>query len=407
MKKDKIIVLGAGIQGSITVRDLCDKEVSPIKSEIVVCDYDYEKAKAAAEAFGVKALQCDVTDHDSLLGAISGAAVVINCVQYDWNIDIMKACLEVGAHYMDLGGLFHITRKQFELDQAFKDAGLLAVLGIGSSPGIMNVMAGYAADKLDTVSEAHVICGCADFTSSNAAIGIPYSLTTIMEEHTKEPWILSGGEFKSVPPGSGKEMIAFPEPIGGAEACYCIHSEPAQFERSFKSKGIQESSFKLALPADFEKKISFLAEIGFASTDAISGSNISPLKSLIRVVDQYLAEYDSSQDGELNDCDVLRVVVKGTKAGVEKEFVVESVVRTSKRWGISAGCLDTGVPPSITTQMILDGRITKRGALSPEECIPAVSFFKELAKREMPVSCIEKTPLSDDDFRLMNECMKG
>lgn len=403
----KLVILGAGIQGGIVATDLCDQELSPGEKDLTICDYDFEKAKEVADRLGIKALKCDVTDHDILISVIKGADVVINCVQYNWNIDIMRACLAVGAHYIDLGGLFHVTKQQFDLHEEFQTAGLTAVLGMGSTPGTMNVMAGYAASQLDTIKEAHAICACGDFTKTDAIIGIPYSLLTVMEEHTMEPWILKGGKLQPVPAGSGKEMIPFSEPIGLAEAFYCIHSEPAQFARSFKDKGIQEASFKLSLPHDFEERIRFLAELGFSSQEPVSvdGREVNPLKTMVNVVNRYLERYDASGDGELNDSDVLRAVVKGTKDGVEKEIVVESVIRTSERWGFMAGALDTGVPPSIVAQMICSGQITERGVLAGEQCVPPIPYFKELAKREMPVYCVEKTPLSGDDFEQLNEAM--
>jgi len=403
----KIVVLGAGLQGNIAVTDLCDSELSPGEKDITIADYDFTKAKDVGDRLKVNPVQCDVTDHDRLIKTIKGADVVINCVQYNWNVDIMKACLEVKSHYIDLGGLFHVTRKQFELHDEFLKAGLTAVLGMGSTPGTMNVMAGYAAGKLDTVKEAHAICACGDFTKTNAVIGIPYSLITVMEEHTMDPWILKNGELISVPAGSGEEVIQFSEPIGPAKAKYCIHSEPAQFARSFKDKGIQEASFKLSLPEAFEDRVKFLADVGFASQEniIIDGAEVNPLKTMVAVINRYLDRYDGSQDGELNDCDVLRAIVRGTKDNVEKEIVVESVIRTSKRWGFMAGALDTGVPPSIVAQMLVNGQITERGACSPEQCVPPVAYFKELEKREMPVYLMEKTPLSSDDFKHLNEVM--
>lgn len=403
----KLVILGAGIQGSIVLTDLCDPILSPGEKDITICDFDFPKAKIMADKFGVKALMCDVTNHDQLIQTIRGADVVLNCVQYNWNVDIMRACLEVKAHYIDLGGLFHVTRKQFELHDDFVKAGLTAVLGMGSTPGTMNVMAGYAASKLDTVKEAHAICACGDFTRTNAVIGIPYSLITVMEEHTLEPNILRNGEFVAVPAGSGKEIIDFPQPIGTAPAFYCIHSEPAQFARSFKDKGIQEASFKLSLPEAFEERIKFLADLGFSSNEpvVIDGTPVNPLKSMVSVVNRYLERYDGSEDGELNDCDVLRAVVKGEKDGVEKEIMVESVIRTSTKWGFMAGALDTGVPPSIVAQMLYKGLITERGALAPEQCIPPIPYFKELEKREMPVYVTEKTPLSTDNFSTLHDVM--
>ena len=403
----KLVILGAGIQGSIVLTDLCDPVLSPGEKDITICDYDFEKAKKMADKFGVKAVRCDVTDHDLLISTIRGANVVLNCVQYNWNVDIMRACLEVKAHYIDLGGLFHVTRKQFELHDEFVKAGLTAVLGMGSTPGTMNVMAGYAASKLDTVKEAHAICACGDFTKTKAVIGIPYSLLTVMEEHTLDPYILKDGMLQAVPAGSGEEEIDFPQPIGTTKAWYCIHSEPAQFARSFKDKGIREASFKLSLPEEFEERIKFLADLGFATKETVDvdGKPVDPLKTMVAVVNRYLERYEGKDDGELNDCDVLRAVVRGQKDGVEKEIMVESVIRTSTKWGFMAGALDTGVPPSIVAQMLYKGLITERGALSPEQCIPAIPYFKELEKRDMPVFVTEKTPLSANTFETLKDAM--
>ena len=312
----KLVILGAGLQGNICCTDLCDRELSPGEKEIVIADYDFAKAKDVADRFGLKAVQLDVRDHDKLIEVINGADVVLNCVQYNWNIDIMNACLEVHAHYIDLGGLFHVTKKQLELNDRFREAGLTAVLGMGSTPGTMNVMAGYAASQLDTIEEAKAICACGDFTKTDAVIGIPYSLLTVMEEHTLEPWILRDGELVPVPAGSGKETIAFSEPIGAADAFYCIHSEPVQFASSFRDKGIKNASFKLSLPAGFEERISFLADLGFASEEPVvaAGQEVNPLRTMVSVVNRYLKRYDSSNDGELNDCDVLRAEVTGNAA---------------------------------------------------------------------------------------------
>ncbi len=404
---DKIVILGAGIQGEIVATDLCDKELSPGEKEIVICDYNYKKAKKVADNFKIKAVELDVTNEDVLKETIRGAKVVINCVQYNWNLDVMNACLAERVNYIDLGGLFHVTKKQLELHEQFVSAGLTAVLGMGSTPGTMNVMAGYAASKLDTIESADAICACGDFTRTEAVIGIPYSLLTVLEEHTMDPWILKDGKLQAVPAGSGKEMIDFTSPIGMAEAQYCIHSEPVQFARSFKDKGIKHASFKLSLPAEFEERISFLADVGFGTEEKIdvNGKEVNPLKTMVAVVNKYLENYDDSRDGELNDCDVLRAVVRGTKDGIEKEIMVESVIRTSEKWGFMAGALDTGIPPSIVAQMICKGEVNDPGVYSGEQCIPYIPYFKELAKREMPVYCVEKTPLSSDSFDQLNENM--
>ena len=77
----------------------------------------------------------------SLAAALDGCDVLVNAASYRVNLDAMRACLEAGCHYLDLGGLYRVTGRQLELDDEFERAGLLALLGIGSSPGKTNVMA--------------------------------------------------------------------------------------------------------------------------------------------------------------------------------------------------------------------------------------------------------------------------
>src|SRR2546422_11045645 len=149
-RRVRIVVLGgAGIIGRAIARDLADdREVK----EIVLADLDVEGARKVAGGLGrpgVVAVKADVTDHAALVNLVKGAGAVVNSVQYYFNLPIMRACLEAGTHYIDLGGLFHTTRKQLELHDDFKKAGLLAVLGLGSCPRIANVQARAVADTLD------------------------------------------------------------------------------------------------------------------------------------------------------------------------------------------------------------------------------------------------------------------
>src|SRR3989449_3530449 len=134
-RRVRIVVLGgAGIIGRAIARDLADdREVK----EIVLADLDLDGARKVAEGFGrpgATAVKADVTDHAGLVALLRGAGAVINSVQYYFNLPVMKACLEAKTHYIDLGGLFHTTRKQLELHDEFRRAGLLAVLGLGSCP---------------------------------------------------------------------------------------------------------------------------------------------------------------------------------------------------------------------------------------------------------------------------------
>ena len=71
----------------------------------------------------------------------TGVDVLVNTASYRINLEAMRACLKAGCNYLDLGGLYWMTGRQLELATEFERAGLLAVLGIGSSPGKTNLMA--------------------------------------------------------------------------------------------------------------------------------------------------------------------------------------------------------------------------------------------------------------------------
>src|SRR5205085_11976840 len=117
--------------------------------ELTVLDADRARAEAAAADLpNATAGVADITS-PSLADSIAGVDAVAACIPYRLNLAVMDACLAARVHYADLGGLFHTTLPQWELHDRFADAGLSAVLGIGSAPGITNVLARAGADRLD------------------------------------------------------------------------------------------------------------------------------------------------------------------------------------------------------------------------------------------------------------------
>ncbi|MGH8875049.1 MAG: saccharopine dehydrogenase NADP-binding domain-containing protein [Acidimicrobiia bacterium] len=136
----RLALLGAGIIGTVIARDLASWD-GP--HEVVVGDLDEERARGVAAEHGFESAAVDVRDSQSLDAFLGGGDVVINAAQYQLNLEVMEGALRARCQYLDLGGLFHTTRRQLELDGKFRAAGRTAVLGIGSCPGIANV---HAAD---------------------------------------------------------------------------------------------------------------------------------------------------------------------------------------------------------------------------------------------------------------------
>jgi len=379
-----IIVLGgAGAMGRIAVRTLTD--YADI-DQITIADYNEERAREVAVSLhssNIEVKQIDVNDEERLQALLRGADVVLNAVEYVFNLPVLKACIKERVHYADLGGLFHMTRRLMNMHDEVSSAGITAILGMGGTPGITNVLARAAVDWLDRVESIKVQLGCSDDTPSSAPLVAPYSIRTILDEFTKQPQVFQDGIWYPQQPLSGQEEMVFPLPVGRATAVYSLHSECATFPISFHDKGIQYVSFKIAFPTDFMTKLKFLVDLGFGSDEPINvrGVKVSPREMLARLMEMVPIE-----DVEPQDCDVLRIVAHGEVEGQRVEITNQIVVLPYRRWGISAGALDTGTPLAIAGHMLATGEITRRGAFGPEMCIPVGPFFNELSRYDMQVT---------------------
>ncbi len=373
----KIVVLGgSGAMAQVTVRDLID---SPVVDLVGIADINYEGAKLLADQLAtdkVSALRADVRDRQGLRRMIGEFDVVVNSTWYQFNLDVMRAAIAAGVHYLDLGGLYHMTMKQLELDSEAKNSGVTCVLGIGSSPGTMNLMAAYGASKMSKIESIKLRSGSSPPSKPTEVFQAPYSIRTILDEFTLPPMILREGKVQEAPPLSGKERFTLPAPVGELEGYYTLHSELATLPRTL-NKGVQEMDFIVAFPPEFTKTIALLVKVGLASRNpvVIEGTEVMPYDVLATVIDSH-----PQSDSEL-DVDVERAEVYGEYDGKPLKLKYDSISVPNERWKIGGGTVSTGVPPSIAAQWLAKGMITVRGVVPPESCIEPLGFFKELSQR--------------------------
>lgn len=366
----KVLVIGGcGAMGKAIVRDLDD---NPEVDKIIVGDIDLAKAIAFVKEVGsqkISAKKVDINNQEQLAKTCQGVDVVANASWYEFNLEVMKAALKAKAHYIDLGGLYHLTKKQLKLDKAFKKAGITAILGIGASPGITNVLAGYGASKLDSVQEVHIRTG------AKGGGGFAYSAKTILDEVTMNPVVFENGQFKEVAPLSGKERYSLPLPVGDVEGFYSIHSELATLP--FTIQGVQTVTFRVGFSPSLLQKVNALLELGLLNPHRISirGLKISPKEFLYN----YLGTLTAPPS--MDEFKALQVEVKGKKNGETKRLVFETVVESSKKWNLRATAVWTGVPASIAACSLGKGEIALKGVMAPETGLDANSFMQELAKR--------------------------
>ncbi|UCH70176.1 MAG: saccharopine dehydrogenase NADP-binding domain-containing protein [Candidatus Bathyarchaeota archaeon] len=381
----KIVVLGGtGLTGRCAVRDLAEsREVS----EVVMTGRSVNKAQKLADKIRsdkVSIAQIDVTKHDDTVKVLKDADVALNAIQYYYNMDVMKAALEAKVHYLDLGGLFHTVLKQLKLNGKFREAGLTAILGMGECPGITNVMARYAANRLDSVDTILVRDTWMDFTEGAPPFIVTWSLSTLFDEMTIPAVIFENGQYKEVPPLSGKETMTFPEPFGSQDQYYTIHSEAATFPVSFKKKGIKNVNWKEGGPGFLDLKM--LVDAGLASEEPlrVKGTEISPRQFLLRLLDS--KNLMGCPEGITpNDTEVTRIIAIGKKDGRKVSYTMDSIFRSKAEWEATAGEVAVGVPASIAAQMLARGDIQVKGTIPPENCFDPEPFMTELAKRDIKI----------------------
>src|SRR5688572_12867964 len=185
---------------------------------MLLVDLDQDRARATAHRHG--------GGRASVVDGIAGADVVVNSAGYRINLDAMRSSLEAGAHYIDLGGLYWMTEKQLEPHDALTEAGRVAILGMGSSPGKTNVMAAHAARVLgtDTVDSVHVAAGGRDLDPPSGE-SFPYALQTLVDELTMPPVAIRDGEPVELEPMAPGGAVRFADSIGEGETIHTIHSE--------------------------------------------------------------------------------------------------------------------------------------------------------------------------------------
>jgi saccharopine dehydrogenase (NAD+, L-lysine-forming) len=361
-----IAVLGAGAMGSAAAVLLARHD----DGDLLVLDVDGERARRMAEQAGAEGRGFDAATGE-LPEILREVRAVAACIPYRVNLPTMEAALAAGCHYADLGGLFHTTKEQLKLHDRFVAAGVSAVLGIGSAPGLTNVLAKLGADRLDAVTSIDMVDGAVDLSADGGAFGVPYSVDTVLDEFTMPAMVFEDGELKEVPAASGVVPWDFPEPVGTQPAMYTLHSEPATLPQTIP--GVRDVRWRLALPQAIHDGFAFLTQVGLASTEPVAtpSGEVVPREVLAAVLDRMPVP-----EGEPNDVEFLDVRVAGTKDGQPAEHRALARFDPSPE-GLSAGAFGTAIPVAVTARWMAGGRVAP-GVHAPELAFDAEAFVADL-----------------------------
>ncbi|HEX7255479.1 MAG TPA: saccharopine dehydrogenase NADP-binding domain-containing protein [Gaiellaceae bacterium] len=196
----------------------------------------------------------DASDPAAVARALDGATVVVNAADYRLNVPVMRGALEAGTHYVDLGGLYHVTTEQLRLDAEFGRAGLGALLGMGSAPGKTNLLTAAAAARLgEEPLSLEIWAAARDPAAAEHPFPAPYSVRTLLDELHMRPVVVERGVVREVEPLSGEAERELPQPVGRAKGIYTLHSELKTLPAAFPT--LESASFRLCLAPGLLEKL--------------------------------------------------------------------------------------------------------------------------------------------------------
>ncbi len=387
----KILIVGVGAQGSVIATEIVK---SPEVSEVRLSDKNLKKAERLAERLKsekVCAYRVDANNADDIMRVTSGVNLIVNATTWNarFNLNIMEVALKSGAHYQDLASY---PPQQLKLGDKWKEAELTALIDTGVSPGVTNVLAAQAADKLDRVEEIRVrLWGSVE---SDKPVSL-WSPETAWGDMAEEPIVYENGEYKKVPPFSGEEVYTFPDPIGPQTVYWHSHEEPETLPR-FIGKGVRYVDFKMGGP-DFPLAKA-IGEFGLLNDKPINvkGVKVAPRDVFLALVPPTpsMEEMESMiKTGMISMRGCVAADVRGRKEDAKMRHILYTVFPGVKELmkrmpGANPVAYVTSVPASTFTTMLAKGEIETKGVIPPEGLEPKVrnAFLAELAKKGIIVN---------------------
>ena len=289
---------------------------------------------------------------------LAGVDVLVNAASYRVNLDAMKACLEAGSHYIDLGGLYHLTGEQLALHDRFRRRGAAGAARHGILAGQDQRDGRSRRARAGHHARAGGRVGRRARPRPTEAPSYPYAPRTLVDELTLAPMAVRDGEAVELEPLKDGGAFDFPEPIGEAETIYTLHSEVRTFPESF---GCTECSFRLSLaPAVLERVRGLIG----ASDEEIDAAAKAAVPSSPDTVSIHAVEAEAGGDA----------------------VRVTAVTRGMEEWSLGGGIVSTAAPAAAAVRLLARGEIEARGALPPERCIDPDALFGELERRNCSFS---------------------
>lgn len=385
--KKKVLVLGVGLQGKAVLHDL---DRSPLVDEIVAGDLDLEAAKSYIAQAGLKkvrAVRLDASDDGQLRRVIreSGSQLVVCMLVPAFALSIARAAVDAGIAYTSSS----YTGNLVEVDAEARAKGVTILPEMGMDPGIDLLLAQCALAELDEVHGLYSYgAGLPEPDCANNALKykITWTIDGVLGAYNRPARYLLDGVEKRIP---GTEMFR-PENIriadfpglGPVEIYYngdaVRYIEIFGLGKSVRTMG--RFAFRYPGHSAFW---STMADLGFLNDEPtmVDGVPVPPRQFLAH----HLAPRLQFEPHE-RDIVVVRIHTWGLKDGRKRDVVYDLIDYRDLESGLFAMNRTVGYTTSIAAQLILSGKITKPGVLSPVKDVPGRMVLEELKARGMHIS---------------------
>ena len=372
----KMLVLGAGLQGSACAFDLLQNNDV---QEVRIADLHVDKLPAFLGPYVGNRLvpvQLDVRDKAATLAHIRECDAVMSAAPYYFNRDLAAWAIEGKAHFSDLGGNTDIVFEQKLMHDAAVTAGVSIVPDCGVAPGMVNILAQHGIEQMDRVDAVRIyVGGLPQHPEPPLNYQIVYSLEGVLDYYTTLSWIIRDGKRTQVKALSEIVPVDFPSPLGTLEA---FHTAGGLSTLGFRYEGkIPVMEYKTLRYPGHAKIMEAIRDLGLLGLEPVNvkGVQVRPRDVAVAVMNPVL----NKPKGK--DLVALRVTVTGTKGGNPAHIEWNLVDRYDERHGISAMMRCTGYSLAITGLMQVRGQVGRPGVHTPDECMPGAAYIAELAKR--------------------------
>lgn len=168
-----VVLGGAGGMGKMAARIVSSYQDL---GQLIIADMDLPAAKALvaeltpSAATNLRAVHMDVTDGPALRELLGQADVLLNTTGpfYKLGTVVLEAAISARCHYIDICDDWEPTIELLNYSEKAKAAGVLAIIGLGASPGVSNLLARVACERLDQVDDLYtawpIDAGSGDFS---------------------------------------------------------------------------------------------------------------------------------------------------------------------------------------------------------------------------------------------------